>query len=176
MQTHQSSNRKRRTPVVGALVGVALGLPALAAFDHTRAATPAAEVSTALLRPDTGATWRATLLPPADARQSGGTTVGGVATLAPAGEKQTRVQIHVTGAKPGSTHPWHVHRGTCGKDQGIVGPANAYTPIKIGADGEGEVAQALPFPTPTSGDYMVNVHQSSSDLKTIVACGNLARG
>jgi hypothetical protein len=50
-----------------------------------------------------------------------------------------------------------------------------YVPVHIGADGEGEVAETLPFALPASGQYMVNVHASATDLKTIVACGSLQK-
>src|SRR5687767_6377192 len=33
----------------------------------------------------------------------------------------------------GTVRPWHVHFGSCGNDQGIVGDANAYTPLRTGS-------------------------------------------
>jgi Cu-Zn family superoxide dismutase len=89
---------------------------------------------------------------------------------------QTNVTIQVSGDTPGATHPWHIHRGTCGNDQGIVGPPTAYTPIVIGQSGDGSATATLPIPPLGSGQYYVNVHASPSDLKTIVACGNLTKG
>src|SRR5687767_14629124 len=35
----------------------------------------------------------------------------------------------------GTVRPWHVHYGSCGNDQGIVGDPNAYPPLRPGADG-----------------------------------------
>jgi hypothetical protein len=32
----------------------------------------------------------------------------------------------------------------------------------------------LPVPLPKTGDYFVNVHASAKNMKSIVACGNLA--
>jgi hypothetical protein len=131
------------------------------------------------LRADPAVTWRTTLAPPPDAdprvAAPAGVPVGGAATIESAGAKRTRANVHIVHAAPGGVHPWHVHRGSCGNDQGIVGPATGYTPLHVGPDGEGEVAQTLAFPTPTDGQYMVNVHASPTNLKTIVACGNLTR-
>jgi hypothetical protein len=142
-----------------------------------------------------GAVWRATLLPQAGAEGSvleeagveeadtgavqpsqepGGMNVGGAAFMMPADDgKGTTARVQIKGAKPGTTHPWHVHKGTCGKDQGILGPADAYTPITVGQDGQAEVSVTLPIPTPTSGEYMVNIHESAQNMKTIIACGPL---
>jgi hypothetical protein len=124
-------------------------------------------------------TWRATLEPPGGvtppATGAESLAVGGVATVIDSGQQKVRATIHVTNAKPGTVHPWHVHKGTCGKDEGIVGPASKYVPIRIGADGEGEVSETLPITLSPSGHYMVNVHASPSDLKTILACGVLQK-
>ena len=175
MNTHRIIERAVRSRLAGVLVGVALGLPALVTLDQARAASGSPTAA------DTGVTWRATLMPPegtsprsADSA-AGMPLIGGAATLAGAGAKQTRATIYVTHAPPKSVLPWHVHRGQCGKDEGIVGPANVYTPIHVGGNGEGQIAQTLPFATPTSGNYMVNVHKSPDELKTILACGNLQK-
>jgi CHRD domain len=124
-------------------------------------------------------TWRATLEPPQGVTPpttgAEAPAVGGVATVIDSGQQKVRATIHVTNAKPGTAHPWHIHKGTCGKDQGIVGPASKYVPVRIGADGEGEVSEALPITLSADGQYMVNVHASASDLKTILACGSLQK-
>src|SRR5881628_1697119 len=39
---------------------------------------------------------------------------------------QTRAHVTISNAVPGGVHPWHVHRGKCGSDQGVLGPADAY--------------------------------------------------
>ncbi len=71
-------------------------------------------------------------------------------------------------------HPWHVHRGQCGQDQGILGPADAYEPLKVSGGGKAEAEAQLPFPTPTAGSYFVNIHASAANMGTVLACGNLA--
>jgi hypothetical protein len=44
---------------------------------------------------------------------------------------QTQAHVDISNAVPGAQHPWHVHRGQCGSDQGIFGPADAYTPLMV---------------------------------------------
>ena len=87
---------------------------------------------------------------------------------------QTRAHVDISNAVPGGVHPWHIHRGQCGNDQGIYGPADAYPPLKVEGNGRSSATATLPVPAPKSGDFFVNVHASPKNLKTIVACGNLA--
>ena len=87
---------------------------------------------------------------------------------------KTHAHVDFSNAVPGAVHPWHVHRGQCGSDQGIFGPADAYKPLKIGGNGRASSDAVLPVPTPKTGDFFVNVHASARNMRTIVACGNLA--
>ena len=88
--------------------------------------------------------------------------------------ERTRAEISVSNAVPGGKHPWHVHRGRCGADQGIFGPADAYKPMEVDNNGRSSSAAELPLPTPRTGEFFINVHASASNMATIVACGNLA--
>jgi hypothetical protein len=110
--------------------------------------------------------WTATLAP------QGGSKIAGTATVVPAGDAKSTVSISITGGTPNATYPWHVHTGKCGPG-GVYGPGSAYTPIKVDASGAGTVTITLPAAAPAEGDYHVNVHKSSSDMATIVACGDL---
>lgn len=87
---------------------------------------------------------------------------------------QTQAHVDISNAVPGAKHPWHVHRGQCGSDQGIFGPADAYKTLKVESDGKASATAALSVALPKTGDYFVNVHASANNMKTIVACGNLA--
>jgi hypothetical protein len=71
-------------------------------------------------------------------------------------------------------HPWHVHRGQCGSDQGVFGPADAYNPLKVDGDGRATATANLPVQLPRTGSFFINVHASAKNMSTIVACGNLA--
>jgi hypothetical protein len=87
---------------------------------------------------------------------------------------RTRAQANLSNAVPGGEHPWHVHRGRCGADQGIFGPAASYPPLKVGDKGRASAEAELTVPTPKTGEFFVNVHASAKNMRTIVACGNLA--
>jgi hypothetical protein len=87
---------------------------------------------------------------------------------------RARAAVSISNAAPGGVHPWHVHRGQCGSDQGIFGPADAYKPLKVGSGGRASSEAILPVPLPKTGDFFVNVHASDRNMSTIMACGNLA--
>jgi hypothetical protein len=87
---------------------------------------------------------------------------------------KTQASVDISNAVPGGQHPWHVHRGQCGTDKGILGPADAYRPLKVEGNGRASATAALPIAFPKTGDFFVNVHASSKNMSTIVACGNLA--
>ena len=102
--------------------------------------------------------------------------VFGSATVSPdKSGKGFTAKVNIAGATPKSTHPWHVHKGTCGNDQGVVGGGSSYTPIKVGDDGKGTSSAKVSAPLDPNDTYMVNIHASPTDMKTIVACGPLTK-
>lgn len=118
-------------------------------------------------------TWHASLASPAEL--AGAVQMKGTATMAPgANGSNTTVSLSIANASPGGVHPWAVHRGQCGSDEGMLGPADAYQPVKIESDGRGSAVASIPFETPTTGMYFVSVRASAANAETIVACGNLA--
>jgi hypothetical protein len=146
------------------------------------AAVAAASCAQRVSQTDTGeiatARWSATLARPAaaDSTAAPGNIIGSVAVSPGNTISETRVTVMLANATPGAVYPWHIHAGSCGNDNGIVGPTPSYEPITIGSDGKGEVTTTLPFSTPTTGEYFVNIHKSSTEMGTIVACGDLALG
>jgi hypothetical protein len=117
--------------------------------------------------------WRAALVTPA--ALAGAVQMKGSATMQPGRNSETTdFALSIDNATPGGVHPWQVHRGQCGADEGILGSAGAYRPIRIGDDGRGTASVTLPMATPTSGNYFVTVLASSANPETVVACGNLA--
>ena len=113
--------------------------------------------------------WGGKLMP------QGGTSVAGSVSVEPgSGASSTHATVTITGGEAGVTYPWHVHSGKCGDNGAVVGQAGAYTPIKIGKDGNGKVDVTLPFAIPDNGAYYVNIHKSATDMGTIVSCGNLS--
>ena len=113
-----------------------------------------------------GATWHASL------QSMNGTNVSGSATVAPAPGGSTAT-INIRDAAAGAVHPWHVHVGTCSTGGGIAGPASAYSPLNVTAGGNANSTAQLPMTLDPTQSYHVNVHNSPSDMGTIVACGDL---
>jgi hypothetical protein len=87
----------------------------------------------------------------------------------------SRIEVHIMGAASGSTYPWHVHRGSCGNDKGIVGGAEAYKPLQVGTDGMATAEETISVALNEDETYFVNVHKSATELSTIVSCGSLKR-
>jgi hypothetical protein len=96
--------------------------------------------------------------------------------LMPGTGEQTTATVTVTGAPANGTHPWHVHSGTCAQPGPIVGPPAAYTPLKVDSAGTARLEATLPFATPTTGAYSVNVHMSPAQMGMIVGCADLRTG
>jgi hypothetical protein len=175
MRTSRSTQKMTRIHGVGILATLAVSVGVVGLTSPMPEATPA-PISIGFQ--DTTVTLRAILLPPEElARKAtaapAAEVIGGAVTLKSGGPETSRATVQVTNAKPGSVLPWHVHRGTCDEDEGVVGPPSVYTPVHIGADGEGVVTQTLPFDPPTGGDYRADVHKSSKDQHTFAACGEL---
>lgn len=98
--------------------------------------------------------------------------VTGVARARVIGGEST-INVTIRGATPGAVHPWHLHDGSCASGGGIVGPAYAYTPLTIGADGTANGSAKVTGTLSEAKPYHVNVHASASELSTIVACGDI---
>ena len=81
--------------------------------------------------------------------------------------------ITITGANPGALHPWHVHTGTCANSGAIVGSAGNYPVLTVGTDGRASANATIGAALSEGSAYSVNVHRSSSDMGTIIACGDL---
>src|SRR3954453_95097 len=84
--------------------------------------------------------WHANLASPADL--AGAVQMSGTASMAPAGSQGTTVVLALANATPGGQHPWALHRGQCGSDQGLIGSASA-APVAGGG------RKALPPSAPT---------------------------
>jgi hypothetical protein len=100
--------------------------------------------------------------------------MSGTATLVPTRNGGTAVSLVVENATAGGVHPWQVHQGACGADEGVLGPAEAYKPLEVGDDGRASGAATLALPTPVTGRYFVSVQASRANPSLVVACGNLA--
>ena len=118
--------------------------------------------------------WNGTLASPPEL--AGVSAIQGSAWMGPDEKNadRTQAQVVLSNAVPGGEHPWHVHRGRCGADQGIFGPAESYPLLKVGGNGRASAKAQLAVPTPKTGEYFVNIHASAKNMRTSVACGNLA--
>ena len=67
----------------------------------------------------------------------------------------TTVLLVLANATPGGLHPWQLHRGQCGSDEGVFGSAAAYPAAKVGNDGRATSSATVPLETPTTGSYFV---------------------
>jgi hypothetical protein len=117
--------------------------------------------------------WHANLASPASL--AGVVQMTGSATMSPgSNDGNTTVTLSLANASPGGVHPWALHYGQCGNDQGVFGSDGAYKPIEIGGDGRGTASARISQGTPTTGSYYVNVQASAVNGETTIACGNLA--
>lgn len=114
-----------------------------------------------------GAQWTATLVPTA-----GGTLHGSVTFVRSPSETWTRVIFNLSDGKGGAVHPWHVHYGVCGDDHLIVGNPAKYPPLNLGSTGSLTAAAALPVQLQDNERYVIHIHESPMDMRTI-ACGAL---
>ncbi|MGB8267039.1 MAG: hypothetical protein WCE44_11980 [Candidatus Velthaea sp.] len=97
-----------------------------------------------------------------------GSGENGTATLLQSGDNVI-VRVRVSGAPAGVPQPVHIHKGTCDK----LDPKPTY-PLRTLVDGFSETTVPnVSLGDLTSGAYAINIHKSTSDIKTYVACGNL---
>jgi hypothetical protein len=117
--------------------------------------------------------WHANLATPAEL--AGAVQMNGSASMAPSPTSgSTTVVLDLANATPGGLHPWQLHRGQCGSDQGVFGNADSYQAAKVDNDGQATSSATVPITTPTTGSYFVIVRASAANNAVTVACGNLA--
>jgi len=92
----------------------------------------------------------------------------GTVTLTAEGQK-TRVDVAIANA-PAGPQPAHIHAGTCAK----LDPKPKY-PLTSVVDGTSTTVVDVPMGELIKGGLAVNVHKSTSDLPTYVACGDLGK-
>jgi hypothetical protein len=90
----------------------------------------------------------------------------GTVTLTAMGDK-TRVDVAIVGAPEGA-QPAHIHEGTCAK----LDPKPKYG-LTVVTDGYSTTVVDVPIAKLTAGGMVVNVHKSTTELPTYVACGDI---
>ena len=117
--------------------------------------------------------WHGTLTSPSSL--AGAVQMTGQISMAPAeAAGNTHVVLLLANASPGGLHPWQVHRGQCGADEGVFGTPENYNALKVDDSGRSSVTANVPLTMPSDGRYFVSVGASAANSSTIVACGNLA--
>lgn len=77
-----------------------------------------------------------------------------------------QVKIMLTGA-PAAAQPAHIHAGTCRQ----LNPAPKIMLASVTGGTSTTFVKGAKLSDWTGGKYAINVHKSTSDLKTYVACG-----
>jgi hypothetical protein len=93
----------------------------------------------------------------------------GTATLTAAGDKTT-VVISLDNA-PADPQPAHIHKGSCKE----LDPTPAYALANV-ADGKSTTDVDVPLQELEDADYAINVHKSTAEVETYVACGDIGSG
>ncbi|HEX3549073.1 MAG TPA: hypothetical protein VHT53_01785 [Candidatus Elarobacter sp.] len=96
-----------------------------------------------------------------------GSGEAGTVTLTPMGDK-TRVDVAVTNSD--NPQPVHIHEGSCAK----LNPRPTY-PLPTLQDGVSSTVVDAPMAKLIGGGFAVNVHKSTTDIATYVACGDLGK-
>lgn len=99
--------------------------------------------------------------------------IHGMATMKEGKDNTTEVVVKLTGDTPSTTRPWHVHVGSCTKAGAPLGGGKPYSPMVGDAKGAAEGKATLALALPDTGSYYVNIHESSTNMGKIVACGDL---
>ncbi len=150
-----------------ALLATALTLGGCSAFQ------PRSAVKMSAADVTLNSSWHARIASPSDL--SGAVQMNGSASMAPGVKRgTTEVVMKLGNTSPGGVHPWAIHLGQCGADDGVFGAPQDYPPLRVGADGRGSSKATVALNTPTGGDYFVSVQASPTNEELTIACGNLA--
>lgn len=148
----------------------ALGLPSGSAMQAQASGDPHANHAAMPTQPAAGEL-TALLTDPLGSRAGSGTaTVIG-----------TTVRMNWSGDQPGAVRTWSVRRGSCTRDEGIVGTASAYAPVTVDASGSASSNASLGAPLMADGQFHVVVQTSAgasaaAGTASTLACGRLGVG
>ncbi|HKY61702.1 MAG TPA: hypothetical protein VJP59_11890 [Gemmatimonadota bacterium] len=156
------------------LIAIALGLAACATRTDTQVATTAEPETPVEETPVE--TERAPGSLDIVVAPNAGFEVEGEAGVRELDDQRSSVTIEIRGAASNAMLPWHVHEGVCGSGGAIVGDASAYPPLAAGLDGTASAEAVIDVSLDPAADYHINVHESPSEMDTVVACGDLNQG
>ena len=160
-----------RSPINPLIVTGALALGACNPFRSPMKQEPVVQVTTN--DANVNSRWHGTLASPSNL--AGAVQMTGQISMSPGSNAgNTNVALLLANASPGGLHPWQLHRGQCGTDDGVFGSAEAYKTLKVDEYGRATGSATVPLVMPSDGRYFVSVGASVANAETIVACGNLA--
>jgi hypothetical protein len=99
-----------------------------------------------------------------------GSGENGTATLTASG-MDTIVKVSFPDSKA-PPQPAHVHLGTCA----TLDPTPKYPLTNVVGGASVTTLKGVSLVSLQAGGYAINIHMSTSDLKTYVACGNIPKG
>ncbi|HEY7992582.1 MAG TPA: hypothetical protein VID24_00050 [Candidatus Eremiobacteraceae bacterium] len=133
----------------------------------------AASIALSLSRPlaadITGTSSTGTVVIQLDQMSSSGQT--GTATLTSTIDNKTQVSIELNGEPPDAQEPAHIHPGKCKK----LNPKPAYLLTNV-AGGMSTTTVNASLSSLETGRFSVNVHESTQNFGTYVACGTIPAG
>jgi hypothetical protein len=103
--------------------------------------------------------------------QMSGSGQTGTATLTSTIDNKTQVVIELKGEPPSAVEPAHIHTGTCKK----LNPRPAY-PLTNVNGGTSTTTINASLASLQTGRFSVNVHESTQNIGTYVACGTIPAG
>ena len=160
-----------RTPLYTIVATGALALVACNPFRSPLKQDPVVQVTTR--DANINSRWHGTLTSPSNL--AGAVQMTGSVSMSPGSNTgNTNVYLDLANASPGGMHPWQLHRGQCGTDDGVFGTTSDYKTLKVDENGRASGSATVPIVMPSDGRYFVSVGASEANASTIVACGNLA--
>jgi hypothetical protein len=160
-----------RMPLLAIVATGALALVACNPFRSPMKQDPVVQVTAR--DGNANARWHGTLTSPSNL--AGAVQMTGSISMAPGSSAgNTNVALLLANASPGGMHPWQLHRGQCGMDDGVFGSTSDYKTLKVDESGRATASATVPVVMPIDGRYFVSVGASEANSGTIVACGNLA--
>ena len=160
-----------RLPLYTLVAAGALALVACNPFRSPMKQDPVVQVNAR--DANVNARWHGTLTSPSNL--AGAVQMTGQISMSPGSSAgNTNVALLLANASPGGLHPWQLHRGQCGMDDGVFGSTSDYKTLKVDESGRATGSATIPLVMPNDGRYFVSVGASEANNSTIVACGNLA--
>src|SRR5487761_1758698 len=113
-----------------ALIAAALALGACSVLQ------PKSAVKVSAANVTLNSSWHARIASPSEL--AGAVQMNGSASMAPGVKRGTTEVVMTLGnTSPGGVHPWAIHQGQCGEDEGVFGALQDSPPLRVGADGTG---------------------------------------